>query len=769
MTEIKKKSFKKLSILFWAIFVLGAVAVVILFNLVAGGKFGELPSYEELENPKSALASEVFSSDLQVMGYYFRKNRSVVDFDDLSPFLVNALVATEDARYEEHSGIDGRALARVLIKTLFMGDTGAGGGSTISQQLAKNLFPRNHGQLLATKLKEWVVAVQLEKRYTKEEIIAMYFNTVEYGNNSFGIKAAAKTYFDTIPRDLRIEQAAILVGLLKATTKYNPLRNPENATNRRNTVLAQMMKYEYITEAEFDSLKVLPLGIRNKPSTHISGLAPYLREYLRTMMTAKEPDPDRYKNPDSYKAAKARWDNDPLYGWCNKNFKSDGTPYDIYTDGLKIYTTINSKMQRYAEESVKDHLSKYLQGKFNNELKKNKNRPFAHDLSKADREKIIETNIRRSDRYAYLKRTYNLPHDSIVEIFNKPVQTKLFSWNGDIDTVISPLDSILYTKAFLHAGFMAMEPLTGQVRAYVGGINYEYFKYDHVLVAKRQVGSTFKPFIYTLFVEDNNSPCQLVANVPVSFELPTGQVYTPGFSKSKFDDQMITVKRGLAFSLNQVSAWILKHYSPEAVIDEARKFGIKSHIDPYPSICVGAAEITLAEMVSAYCVFPNKGVYTSPVLVTHIADKNGNVISKFRPTEIKEAISKEDAYVMLDMMRGVVTEGTSTALIHKYKLTNEISGKTGTTNNNSDGWFIGIIPDLVAGGWVGGEERSIHFRSTLYGQGASMALPIYGMFMQKVYADSTLGYSKLPFEKPDNLPFELNCATANKPVEDDIF
>lgn len=748
---------------FWILTLGGILLAFIVFLLISIGALGYMPSMDELENPKSALASEVISSDQAVLGLYYSKNRTIVEFDELSPFLVQALIATEDSRFQDHSGIDIRSLMRVLVKTMLLGQKNSGGGSTITQQLAKNLFPRGESSVIYTaKFKEWITAARLEKRFTKDEIVALYFNTVEYGNNAYGIKAASKTYFNKKPSDLKIEEAAVLVGLLKGTTMYNPKRNPDRSKERRNVVLSQMEKYNFLTKAELDSLTVLPLEMNFQPQTHNTGLAAYFRENLRLMLTADEPDEDDYYSESDYEEALYEWENNPLYGWCNKNEKPDGSEYNLYTDGLKIYTTINSKMQQAAEEAITKHLSKDLQPAFNKEQKKNKNKPFSASLSKEQIENIINTSIKRSDRYHSMKKNSKLSFEEIVEIFKKPVETTLFSWNGEIDTTISPYDSIVYMKNFLHSSLFSIEPQTGYVKAYAGGIDFKYFKFDNIYQGKRQVGSTFKPIIYCLAMQEGLTPCSQLPNIETKFRLPDGKEYAPAYSKTKYDGKMITLKQGLAHSMNQISAKLLKEFGEQAVINMARKLGIKSPMKPYPSLCVGAPDISLYEMVGAYSVFANKGVYIKPVYVTRIEDKYGNVIAEFKPLDVHEAISEETAYKTIELMKGVVEEGTSTRLKWKYGLKNEIAAKTGTTNDNSDGWFIGITPELVTGVWTGGEERSIRFSNTTFGQGANMALPVWAMYMKKVYDDKTIPYKPVPFEKPAAFPDGIICDDNNQ-------
>lgn len=773
---------------YWLLVAAPIVFLVLLFFLISIGALGFMPDFAELENPKSNLASEVFSADQQVIGKYYRQNRTVVTFDDLSPNVVNALIATEDARYHQHSGIDYRGLARVFVKTLVL-QRHSGGGSTITQQLAKNLFPRDtirnrsvvsKASLMAlTKFKEWLTAIKLERRYTKEEILAMYLNTVPFGNNSFGIKAAAKTYFNTSPDSLKIEQAAVLIGLLRAPTYYSPVRNPKRSQTRRDVVMKQMVKYNYLKQEAYDSLRLIPLSLKFSKQSHVSGLAPHFREYLRNVMTKTKPDRQQYpiNNYQKYKEDSLEWEQNPLYGWCNKNYKPNGDPYDIYRDGLRIYTTLNSKMQAYAEEAIARHLGtgkEPLQETFNNLQKNNSKAPFSYKLTTQQVNNIMRAAITRSERYR-VYRANGMGKEDAIKAFEKPVEMTVFSWRGEIDTVMSPLDSIRYYKFFLHAGLMSVEPQTGYVRAYVGDINYKHFQYDNVKLAKRQVGSTFKPFIYTLAVMPGRlSPCHQIPNIPVSFETddPSHPVYTPKFSGGgyldKYRNKKITIKFGLAHSLNQVSAWILKQHSPQDVIKICRKMGIYSPIPEVPSICVGSPEITLAEMVGAYTTFGNEGVYIEPVFVTRIEDKNGNIIAKFKSKQ-QEVISKSTAYRMVDMMRGVVDNGTSTRIRYKYNIRVQAAGKTGTTNDNSDGWFIGFTPELLTGVWVGGEERSIRFANTYYGQGANMALPIWAFYMQDVLRDKDLKYDKnAVFQEPaDYDGIETDCSKV-KADSDDI-
>jgi len=735
----------------WLGFFGGLVFVGLLFTAISIGWLGFMPSFEELENPKSNLASEIYSADQELLGKYFIENRSNVHFDELSPNLVEALVATEDARFYEHSGVDLRALMRVL-KGVITGNR-AGGGSTITQQLAKNLFPRGEVSKLGVavqKFKEWVIATKLEYNYTKDEIMAMYFNTVTFGANTFGIKTASKTFFGKLPIDLNRQEASMLVGLLKAPSRYNPKRNPERAMLRRSVVLNQQMKYDYISEQEYDSLKVLPIDLSNYHKVdHKDGSAPYFREYLRLLMKK----------------------------WCSTHYKADGEPYNLYRDGLRIYTTINSKMQRYAEEAVREHLGKDLQPTFFKHWSNKKrypNAPFFR-INKKEKERIIFNAVKRSNRYYRLNKA-GVSKDSIMEIFNKPVEMSVFSWRGDIDTIMKPIDSVLYYKYFLQTGMMSVEPSTGFVRAYVGGIDFHHFQYDHVTKGKRQVGSTFKPFVYASAMQEKGyTPCYKVPNVPVTFDMPPGQPdYTPKNSDDDREGEMVTLKWALANSVNYISAFLINKVKPAKVISLARNMGITSDIEPVPSICLGTPSISVYEMVGALATFPNGGQYQKPIFITRIEDKNGNIIETFKSTP-KDALDERTSYLMLSLMKGVVESGTGRRLRYRYKLMNPIAGKTGTTDNNSDGWFMGLTPDLVSGVWVGAEDRSVHFRSTHYGQGANMALPIWALYMKKIYADSTLNISQGDFERPASIKdVDINCNSETEgevttPVEVDEF
>ena len=740
-----KKKRRKLIWVLWTAFLLPPLLLSCIIFLVSNGKFGPLPSFEELENPKNNLASVVYSSDGKILGKFYAENRVNCRYKDLSPHLVNALVATEDARFYKHSGVDARGLFRVLLRTIIGGDQSGGGGSTLSQQLAKMLFPReakkNKFKTAIRKVKEWVIAAKLEKEYTKEEILTMYLNKFDFINTAVGIKSAAKIYFNVTPDSLKIEQAAVLVGMAKNPALFNPVRKANNALQRRNVVLSQMKKYGYLSAAQFDSLKQLPLVLDFHPEDHNEGTATYFREYLR----------------DNY-----------LADWIKKNKKPDGTEYNLYKDGLKIYATVNSKMQRYAEEAVAEHMHK-LQIDFFKDCKQKRNAPFAFNVSKTEIADILHSAMKRSDRYRNLKLNGATEAD-ILKNFDTPTPMSVFTWDGDVDTVMTPKDSIRYYKSFLQTGFVSIEPKTGYVRAWVGGINYRHFKYDHAKVGRRQVGSTFKPFVYALAVQEGYSPCYQVPNVRVCFDIPDQPTWCPdnAAGDEKYEGRMITLKKALALSINYISAYLMKQFGPQAVVDFARRVGITSQLDAVPSLCLGTPEVSVMEMVAANATFANKGTWTEPLFITRIEDKNGRVLADFSP-KTDEVMSEDKAYVMLMLMKGVVQYGTGASLISKFKLMNPIAGKTGTTQNNSDGWFMGLTPDLVSGCWVGAEDRSVHFNSMSQGQGASMALPIWAHYMKKVYEDKTLGVSKGDFEKPNRIiSVEMDCAKYDsKELEED--
>ncbi len=760
---------KKILYIFWGTVVGLFLLLVLLFVLIANGKFGFMPTFEHLENPNTDIATEIYSSDGELLTTFFlEENRNPVEYKDLPPYLVNALIAREDHRFVDHSGIDGFGLVRVAVKTVLLQKSGEGGGSTITQQLAKQLFKRDttkydwgiaqKAHMATIKFREWVIAVRLEKQYTKQEIVTMYLNVVPFGYNAYGIKSAARTYFGKSVDSLKIEDAALLVGMLQRPSFYNPVKHPERATTRRNSVLSKMEENGFLNEQMCDSLKQVPLQLNFERLDHQAGNATYFREYLRLTMNKKEPARERYGNPQSFLEDSIQWADNPLFGWCNKNMRPDKTPYNLYTDGLKIYTTIDSRMQKYAEEAMQKHMKESLQKDFFKEKKGRKKAPFSNDLTEAQIEDILLKAMRQTDRYRAL-RNRGVSQKDIIKNFKEPCEMTVFSWKGDIDTIMSPWDSIRYHKAFLRASMMAMNPHTGEVKVYVGGINYRHFKWDGVKVQKRQVGSTFKPFLYTLAFQDKKelTPCYKVLNQPQSF-IVGDTTWTPkSTGKKEYFNKYVTLKWGLATSENNVTAWLLKQVSPAAVADMARKMGITSHIDPVPSIVLGTPEISLAEMTAAFSVYSNKGVYSEPIYVTRIEDKNGNVLQRFSSFK-EEAISEQTAYLMVNLLQGVVRGGTAARLRYTYHLDNDMGGKTGTTQNHSDGWYMGITPDLVAGVWVGGEERSIHFDNMRLGQGSAMALPIFGLFMQKVYADKSIGLSQAPFERPDNFNVNLDCA-----------
>jgi penicillin-binding protein 1A len=757
--------YKKYIRIFWYIYGLAVVFVFLLFFMIAEGWLGFMPTFEELENPESLLASEVVSADHVVLGKYFKENRSFVNYEEFSPDLLNALVATEDVRFFKHSGIDLRGLIRVL-KGIVTADTNSGGGSTLSQQLAKMLFPRNNLdnklELILRKFKEWVIAVKIEKSYTKEEILTMYLNKYDFLNLAVGIKSASAVYFNTSPDSLRLEQAAMLVGMAKNSSLYNPLRRPELVRQRRNVVLSQMEKYGYISKTICKSTQALPLNLDYHKVDFKTGLAPYFREYLRGAMNANKPVRSDYRawQIQKYKEDSVEWETNPLYGWCNKNKKTDGTSYNLYRDGIRIVTTIDSRMQRYAEEAVNTHLKNNLQPSFKKRLRNLRNQPFSNDLTNEDVERVMDQSIKQTERYRIAKLN-GKSWDEIKRIFNTPVEMTVFSYKGDRDTTLTPLDSIKYYYSILRSSFMSMEIKTGYVKAYVGGPDYRHFMYDMVKDGKRQVGSTVKPFLYTLAMQNGLSPCSKVPNVKQQFILPDGKIWeAKNSSPTKFDDKMVTLKWGLAHSVNQVSAWVMKQYNPQSVADLMKKMGVYSPIDPVPSMFLGTSDVTLYEMVGAYGTFANKGVFTQPIFVTQIEDRHGNVISTFRP-EKHDAIDEQTAYLMIELMRGVVDAGSGGRLRWNpvyggFK--GQIAAKTGTTQNQSDGWFLGITPQLVNGAWTGAELRSIHFEDLQSGQGASTALPIWGYYMRKVYADRTLPYhDETEFERPINFSVNINC------------
>ena len=764
----------------WIFLAVIVLAIVIVFVSISKGWIGYMPPVEELENPSYKFATEIFSEDEKVLGTwsYSKENRVYTAYKDLSPSIINALIATEDVRFVEHSGIDAKALFRAFVKRGLMFQKNAGGGSTLSQQLAKQLFTenvaRNTLQRLFQKPIEWVIAVKLERYYTKEEILSMYLNKFDFLNNAVGIKTAAYTYFGCEPKDLKIEEAATLVGMCKNPSLYNPVRFNERSRGRRNVVLEQMRKAGYITDAECDSLQALPLKLTYNRVDHKEGLATYFREYLRGVMTAPKPVRSDYRGWQMQKFYEdsIAWETNPLYGWCAKNKKKDGTNYNIYTDGLKIYTTINSRMQQYAEDAVKEHLGDYLQPIFFKEKEGSKNAPYARSLPEKRVEELLTKAMKQTERYRLMKEA-GASEQQIRKAFDTPEEMTVFSWKGDKDTIMTPMDSIRYYKSFLRTGFMSMDPANGHVKAYVGGPNYVYFQYDMAMVGRRQVGSTIKPYLYTLAMENGFSPCNQARHVEQTLIDENGTPWTPRNANDKRYGEMVTLKWGLANSDNWISAYLMGKLNPYDLVRLIHSFGVRNKaIDPVVSLCLGPCEISVGEMVSAYTAFANKGIRVAPLFVTRIEDSDGNVISTFAP-QMEEVISASSTYKMLVMLRAVINEGTG-GRVRRYGITADMGGKTGTTNDNSDAWFMGFTPSLVSGCWVGGDERDIHFGRMTYGQGAAAALPIWAMYMKKVYDDPTLGYDQQErFKLPEGFDPCAGSETPDGEVEerglDDLF
>ena len=754
-----KRSYKKIVFLFWLL--LFTPPAILAFMLFLASK-SELPTFEQLENPETSQATEVYTSDHVILGKYFNINRNNINFEDLSPLMVTALVATEDERYYSHSGIDFLSLPRVAYGAI-TGNLNKGGGSTITQQLSKMLFserPSNKIARVFQKFQEWIIATRLEKQYTKNEIIIMYLNQFDYVNNAVGIKSATNIYFDTSPDSLLIEQAAMLVGMLKNPSLYNPLRRPQLTQERRNVVLFQMKRNEYLTQTQYDSLKVLPLSIHYTRQAHDEGPAPYFRAELKkelsSIFNAKDSVTGEYIHQ-----------------------KPDGSKYNIYKDGLKVVTTINSKMQSYAEWALVRHLGSELQDQFSRDVGRYENPPFSNDLTIEDIDKIINRAVRNSDRYRSMKKRMNnnVPKDSIELEFSTPVEMRIFSWKGDIDTVMTPIDSIYYYKSYLHGGLMSMDPHTGFVKAWVGGNNYKHFKYDHVKHGKRQVGSTFKPFIYATAIRAGYSPCRMITKTPTTFEAGRYHLTEPYTPEDDDNDYgyPVSLKWGLANSVNTVTAWVMYQFGPQAAVQLAYSMGITSHLDAVPSLSYGVSDLSLFELTGALSTFANKGIHIKPVIIARIEDKNGNVIYSATP-KMNVAIDEQTAYVMLSLMQGTVDgvyneykdSKTGTAIRLKMDIESReydgipkdyaVAAKTGTTQNQSDGWFVGITPDLVTGVWVGAEDRAVHFRGISLGQGANMALPIWGYYMKKVYNDPSITIEKKYFEPPENgVNIEIDC------------
>ena len=742
------------------------------FWAIAEGKIGYMPPIEDLQNPINRYATQVYSADGRQLGTWSlsRENRVMVDYSDMSPWLVKALVATEDIRFYEHSGIDFYALGRAVVKRGLMGQRNAGGGSTITQQLAKQLFTVEVAQTTAERVLqkpiEWVIAVKLERNYTKDEIISMYLNYFDFLHNAVGIKTASNTYFSKEPSELSITESATLIGLCKNPSYFNPVRYGDRCLERRNVVLGQMLKAEYITQAEYDSCTQVPLNLKFHVSDHKDGSATYFRDFLRRYMTAHRPIRENYPewNYVKYFIDSINWEQDPLYGWCNKNTKRDGSNYNIYTDGLKVYTTIDSRMQQYAEQACYDHVVGFLQPEFSRANLQKRNPPYSNSLSTADVQRIMMRNVRQSERYRVLKEE-GLSDEAITQSFNTRTPMRVFTFNGEVDTVMTPMDSIRYYKSFLRTGFFSMAPQNGAVKAYVGGLDFQHFAYDMATEGRRQVGSTIKPLLYSLAMENGMTPCDEVPNVQETY-IVAGQPWTPRNGSRARYGEMVTLKWGLQQSNNWISAYLMMHrLTPEGFVELLHNYGIRNpEIHPSPALCLGPCEITVAEMVSAYSAFVNHGIRSAPMYVTRITDNEGNLLAEFKP-RMNEVISGESADKMLYMLRAVVDGGTAGRLRHRYNITAPLGGKTGTTNSNSDAWFMGVSPKLVTGCWVGGDDRDIHFESMTYGQGASAALPIFALYMNSLYNDPALNYSQ---SDQFDFPEDFDPCQGNGFSEDDM-
>ena len=743
--------------------------VVIVFVFIWNGWIGYMPDMEDLQNPIDKYATQIYSADGKVIGTWNqdRANRVLVSFDKVSPYVVQALVATEDVRYYEHSGIDFIALARAIVKRGLLGQASAGGGSTITQQLAKQLYSdKAHStfERMLQKPIEWVIAIKLERNFTKEEIVMMYLNQFDFLHNAVGIKTASNTYFSKEPQDLTLEEAALLIGLCKNPSYFNPVRHEQRCQERRNVVLQQMEKAGYISHEEYDSTAAKPVELKFHRTDHKDGTATYFREFLRRYMMASKPEREKYPSWQrvQYTIDSIAWEQDPLYGWCNKNLKKDGTPYNIYKDGLKVYTTIDSRMQQYAEEAVYSHVAKYLQPAFNRENRHKPNAPFTNQLTPSEINQIMNRSIVQSERYRNMKAA-GYSEEEIRASFKEKTEMTVFSYSGEIDTVMTPLDSIRYYKSFLRSGFCSMDVKTGAVKAYVGGLDFTHFQYDMVMEGRRQVGSTIKPFLYSLAMENGFSPCDCAPNVQQTY-IVAGKPWTPrNGSRSRYGES-VTLKWGLAQSNNWISAYLMSRLDPQQFVNLLHEYGINNpDIHPSMALCLGPCDITVGEMTSAYTAFANHGIRCAPLFVTRIEDANGQVVAHFEP-RVNEVISEESSFKMLTLLQGVVDGGTGSRLRFKYNVNAQMGGKTGTTNRNSDAWFMAVTPDLVSGAWVGGEDRDIHFDFMAMGQGATMALPIYAYYIKKVYANSALPY------KPDavfDLPEDFDgCGRA---VEADDF
>ena len=763
---------RKLFVYFlWTLLTITVLAVAGSFYAIDKGWIGYMPPIEDLQNPISRFATQIYSSDGKLLGTwnYNRENRVMVDYNKIAPSLIHALVATEDVRFYEHSGIDFIALGRAIVKRGVLGQKSAGGGSTITQQLAKQLYSEQaHSTIerLLQKPIEWVIAVKLERNYTKDEILTMYLNYFDFLHNAVGIKTASNTYFSKDPKDLTVTESATLVGLCKNPSYFNPVRNPERSRDRRNVVLAQMVKAGYLTDAEYEKYSAEPLTLKFHVADHKEGLAQYFREYLRQYMTAKKPVRANYPswNMAKFVNDSINWESDPLYGWCNKNKKRDGNYYNIYTDGLKVYTTIDSRMQEYAEQAAYQHVVKFLQPAFDKEIAHKANAPYSSNLSKSQVEQILNRSIRQCERYRVLKES-GASDSEIQKSFRTKTRMSVFTYHGEVDTTMTPLDSIKYYKSFLRTGFVSVCPQNGYVKAYVGGLNYEHFAYDMVMEGRRQVGSTIKPYLYSLAMENGFSPCDEAPNVQQTYVV-AGQSWTPRNGSRARYGEMVTLKWGLQQSNNWISAYLMSKLNPQAFVDLLHEYGIRNpDIHPSMALCLGPCDISVGEMASAYTAFVNHGIRAACMFVTRIEDNEGNVIAQFQP-RMNEVISEESAHKMIYMLRNVVDGGTASRLRFKYNLKGQLAGKTGTTNNNSDAWFMGLTPTLVNACWVGGDDRDIHFDSMAMGQGASMALPIFALYMQKVYGDNRLGYTE---DAVFDIPAGFNpCPLSDGVVEDDV-
>ena len=738
----------------WALLVASILTAGLAFYAINEGWIGYMPPIEDLQNPINRFATQIISADGRVMGTwnYNRENRIIVDYTQLSPSLVQALVATEDVRFYDHSGIDFYALGRAIVKRGVFGQKSAGGGSTITQQLAKQLYSETAHSVMERLLQkpiEWVIAVKLERNYTKDEILTMYLNYFDFLHNAVGIKTASNTYFSKEPKDLTPTEAAVLVGLCKNPSYYNPVRHPDRSLERRNVVLGQMLKAGYITDADFQKYSAEPLNLKFHVADHKDGIAVYFRDFLRRYMMAKKPNVSDYPswNMVKYHIDSINWETDPLYGWCNKNYKKNGDPYNVYTDGLRVHTTIDSRMQEYAEQAAREHVVKFLQPAFDKENKGHKNAPYSGSISQDQLNKILMRSVRQSERYRLMKND-GATEEQIMQSFRTKTEMTVFTYHGEKDTIMTPLDSIRYYKSFLRTGFMSICPQNGHVKAYVGGLDFTHFAYDMAMEGRRQVGSTIKPFLYSLAMENGFSPCDLAPNVQQTY-MVAGRPWTPRNSGHARYGEMVTLKWGLQQSNNWISAYLMSKLSPQAFVTLLHEYGIRNpDIHPSMALCLGPCEITVGEMVSAYTAFVNHGIRAAHMFVTRIEDNEGNEIAQFQP-RMNEVISEESANKMLYMLKAVVDGGTAGRLRHKYGFTAELGGKTGTTNNNSDAWFMGLTPTLVTGVWVGGDDRDIHFSSMAMGQGATMALPVFALYMQKVYKDKQLGYNeKAVFDLP---------------------